>query len=93
MPELVAKGLKHLIKTRQKADEMPAHSRMLFLQSDFCKRFQKLRWRVLWRARGARMHTNAIFLDIAGFVGALSARTRMKAVSETDYTTPDTRRG
>jgi hypothetical protein len=39
------------------------------------------------------MRMRTIFLDIAGFAGALSARTRMKAVSETDYTVPDTGAG
>jgi hypothetical protein len=73
---------------------------MLFLQGVFCKRFQK--WPFLpadlhvcrvaaAKLRRRRMRT--IFLDTMRFVGAVSARTRMKAVSETDYTVPDTRAG
>jgi hypothetical protein len=46
---------------------------MLFLQGVFCKRFQELGIGTVLTERRSPMHTNANFLDIAGFVGALSA--------------------
>jgi hypothetical protein len=86
--------------SRHSAWELRPHDRIVFLRRPVCKRFQELPRRPIpeqggpVRVAGARrQQVPAIFLDMARFVGAVSAVTRMKAVSETDYTAPDTRGG